>query len=198
MWVWVWVWVWVVWERGIEISEESATSIFKVVSEGSMLLQNKYFYQNIRQNRSLHWQLLFSHYNEIKPDAEEFASASRFQRIHSPDFMKFGLEAFMHVSFERFLYLNCLYKFCSSMLIIKPVKYVNSTVQGHTSTYTAQCFVLGSLGLSRTKETQLYEVYCVRRVSSETSSHIAQDKREKLHVRHIDLYQVLITHMLIN
>ena len=63
------------------------------------------------------------------------------------------------MSLSRFLYINCLYIFCSSILIIKPVKYVNSTVQGHTSTYTAHCFVLGSLSLSCTKETQLCVVY---------------------------------------
>jgi len=77
----------------------------------------------------------------------------------SPDFTKFGRETFMYVSFERFLYINCLYIFCSSILIIKGVKYVNSTVQGHTFTYTAQCFVLGSLSISRTKKTQLCVVY---------------------------------------
>jgi hypothetical protein len=62
----------------------------------------------------------------------------------SRDFTKFGLDTFMYVSFEIFLYINSLYKCCSSMLIIKPVEYVNSTVQGHTSTYTTLCFVLGS------------------------------------------------------
>lgn len=77
----------------------------------------------------------------------------------SPDFTKFGRETFMYVSFERFLYINCLYTVCSSILIIKPMKYVNSTVQGHASTYTAQCFVLDSLSLSCTKETQLCMVY---------------------------------------
>jgi hypothetical protein len=75
--------VWVVWERGIEIPEEPGTSIFKVVSGGSTLLQNKYLYQNIRQNRSLDWQLLFSYHKEMKPDTEEFTSAGGFQRIHS-------------------------------------------------------------------------------------------------------------------
>jgi hypothetical protein len=64
------------------------------------------------------------------------------------------------------------------MLIIKPMKYVNSSVQGHTSTYTAHCFVLGSLSRSRTKETQLRVVYWVRRVAYETSSHIAGQARK--------------------
>lgn len=114
--------VWVLWERGIEIPEELTTSIFKIVSGGSTLLQNECLYQNIRQTRSLHWQSLYSYYDEIKPDAEEFASASRFKRIHSTDFTKFGLETFMYVSFERFLCINCLYKYCSSMLITKLVK----------------------------------------------------------------------------
>jgi hypothetical protein len=149
----------VVWERGIEISEEPTTSIFKVVSGGSTLLQNKRLYHNIRQTRSLHWQPFSSYCNEIKLDTEEFASTSGFQSIQSPDFTKFGLETLMYVSFERFLYVNCLYKFYSSVLIIEPVKYINSTVQRNTSTYTAQCFVLGSLSLSRTKETQLCVVY---------------------------------------
>ena len=62
----------------------------------------------------------------------------------SPDFTKFGLETLMYVSFEWFLYVSCLYKFCSSALIIKPMKHDKSTVQGHTSNYTTQCFVLVS------------------------------------------------------
>jgi len=96
----------------------------------------------------------------------------------SRDFTKFGLDTFMYVSFERFLYINSLYKCRSSMLNIKPVEYVNSTVQGHTSTYTTLCFVLGSLSLSRTKETQSCVVYWVRRVTSESSSHIARQGRQ--------------------
>lgn len=88
----------------------------------------------------------------------------------SREFMKFELDTFMYVSFERFLYINNLYKCCSSILNIKPVEYVNSTVQGHTNL----CFVLGSLSLSRTKETQSCVVHCVRRVASESLSHIAR------------------------
>lgn len=34
--------------------------------------------------------------------------------VESPDFTKFGLENFTYVSFEKFLYINYLYKFCSS------------------------------------------------------------------------------------